>query len=106
MLSDGQTYDAVFIQLQSADDNPVPATSNVVVNLSSSSASAGTVESKTVIESGIDICNCQTYATTTPSKFKITASSTGIYNCINRDSDFSPASHNRQDIGTAKDCFI
>jgi hypothetical protein len=77
MLADGNTYNAVFVQLQNSAGNPVPAGSDVRVSLSSSSATGATVESNVTIEKGSSFAVGEITPSTTPTKFKISASSTG-----------------------------
>lgn len=77
LLADGRTYEVVFVQLQNAVGNPVPAKSDVRVNLSSSSIGAASVQDSVAIKAGSSYAMAELTPTTTPSKFKISASSTG-----------------------------
>jgi hypothetical protein len=84
ILADGNTYGAVFVQLQNSAGNPVPADSDIRVSLSSSSASAASVENSVTINAGSTFAVGQITPTTTPSKFKVSASSTG-YTTVSTD---------------------
>lgn len=76
-LADGQTYDAVFVQLQNAAGNPVPAQSDVQVRLSSSNTDIASVENSITIKAGSSYGIAKLTPTTTPGKSTISASSTG-----------------------------
>lgn len=77
LLADARAYDAVFVQLQDPAGNPVPAKSDIRVNLSSSSVRAASIENSVTIEKGSSFALAKLTPTDTPSKFTITASSTG-----------------------------
>lgn len=77
LLADGRAYEAVVVQLQNAAGNPVPAKSDIRVSLSSSSASAGSVQDNVTVKAGSSFAVASLTPTMTPSNFKISASSTG-----------------------------
>ena len=77
--ADGRAQEALFVMVQDQNGNPVNAASDVVVSLSSSSFSGGTVQSSVTIPRGTN----HAIATFTPSKLEtneivITASSQGF----------------------------
>lgn len=76
-LADGRTYEAVFVQLQNAAGNPVPANSDVRVTLSSSNINVASVENSITVKAGSSFGIAKLTPTTTPGKFTISASSTG-----------------------------
>lgn len=76
--ADGRTYDAVFVQLQDSNGNPVPAASDVHAVLSLSSSLAGSIQEKVTIQKGTSYAIAKFTASTTPIKFTVAASSTGF----------------------------
>jgi hypothetical protein len=77
MLADGRSYNSVFVQLQNSAGNPVPAKSDIVVNLSSSSTRTASVQNNVTIKSGSTYAAASVTPTSTPGEFALSASSTG-----------------------------
>jgi hypothetical protein len=75
--ADGRTYNAVFVQLQDSNGNPVPAESDVHVILSSSANTVTTAQEVT-INKGSSYAVAALTTSTSPAKVKITASSIGF----------------------------
>jgi hypothetical protein len=80
ILANGQEYDAIFIQLQDlTGNNPVPASSDITIFLSSSSPSAGRVQSEVTIPKGSSYAVAKFLTRNVEeSGIKITASSPGF----------------------------
>jgi hypothetical protein len=78
LSADNRTSDAVFVQLQDSSGNAVPAKTDINVMLSSSSSMAGSIDSHIVIAKGSSFAVAKFTTTTTPIKFKVTASSPGF----------------------------
>jgi hypothetical protein len=75
--ADGKTYNAVFVQLQNSNGNPVPAASDIHVVLSSSTNTVTTAKEVT-IKKGSSYAVGELTTTTSPAKSKVIASSTGF----------------------------
>jgi hypothetical protein len=75
--ADGHTYQAVFVQLQNSDGNPVPAESDITVVLSSSTNTITTAKEVT-IKKGSSYAVGELTPAKLPAKSKVIASSTGF----------------------------
>lgn len=76
--ADVRTYDALFVQLQNSNGNPVPAESDISVVLSSSTNAVTPAKEVTIKKGSSYVVGELTMTGTSPSKPKITASSTGF----------------------------
>jgi hypothetical protein len=77
--ADNQSHEAIFIQLQDQTGTPTPARTDIPVTLSSSSFSAGTVQSEVTIPRGKTFVIAQyTTSSSADDDVKITASSPGF----------------------------
>jgi len=78
--ADSGSYYNVFVQLQDASGNPAKAPANILVALSSTNPSIGTVPSTIYIYTGSTFSNTYFYSTYTPGTTIITALATGYMN--------------------------
>lgn len=77
--ADGKTHEAIVVQIQDQNGNPVSATSDVPVTLSSSSFTGGTVQSVITIPTGSNYAIATFTTTITPADgIVVTASSEGF----------------------------
>lgn len=85
LLADGESYQAVVVQLQDIDGNPTVARSDIPVVLSSSSRLAGYISNKDLtINAGSTYAVAEFTTSTTPDRTTITASSPG-FNTVSTD---------------------
>jgi hypothetical protein len=79
LLADGETYQCIVVQLQDADGNPIAASSNIPIIISSSSMLGGYINNKDImIKAGSSYAIGEFTTSTTPDRTIITASATGF----------------------------
>jgi len=85
LLADGESYQALVVQLQDIDGNPTVARSDIPVVLSSSSRLAGYIKNKDLtIKTGSTYAIAEFITSTTPDRTTITVSSPG-FNTVSTD---------------------